>query len=408
LGLAEMMNYPGVVYGEADVLAKIDLYKDRVRDGHIPAQTGRILNAYKAAGIESDHECTTVEEAEEKLRAGMMVFIRQATMAQNLLDLLPVVTPENSRRICFCTDDRHPPDLIDDGSIDYMIRVAIEHGLDPVTAIRMATINPAEHFRLHEHGGIAPGFRADLMVFADLNAPHADLVYRGGRLVAKDGEALGEARPIPKTMRSTVNIRPDSLDFGIPAQGNRIRVIGSVDHQVVTEHMIMDAKIEDGLAVSDPARDILKMVVVERHKATGNIGKGFIHGIGLKRGALAGTVAHDHHNLVVVGVDDLSMRRAVDAVAEMGGGLVATLGDEVLATLPLPIGGLMSDLPIAEVREDIEKLVAVAHELGSEMHDPFMVMGFMALEVIPKLKLTDIGLVDVEQFKLVDLFVNEG
>ena len=408
LGLAEMMNYPGVVSADPGVLAKIDLYKNRVLDGHSPALSGKALNAYKSAGIQSDHECTTVEEAQEKLRAGMIVFIRQATMAQNLLDLLPVITPENSRRICFCTDDRHPPDLIDDGSIDYMVRVAIEQGVDPVTALRMATINPAEHFRLHEHGAIAPGYRADLMVFSNLNAPHAELVYRGGRLVARDGEALGEARPSPQTMRSTVNIKPDTLDFSIPADGKRIRVIGSVDHQVVTEHLIMDAKIVDGMAVSDPARDILKMVVIERHKATGNIGKGFIHGIGLKRGALAGTVAHDHHNLVVVGADDTSMRRAVDAVTEMGGGLVATQGDEVLASLPLPIGGLMSNLPIAAVREDIEKLVMVAHELGSEMHDPFMVMGFMALEVIPKLKLTDIGLVDVEQFSLVDLFVDEG
>ncbi|MBN1964269.1 MAG: adenine deaminase, partial [Anaerolineae bacterium] len=361
-----------------------------------------------AAGIGSDHECTTVEEAREKLQKGMVIFIREATNAQNLRTLLPLVTPENSRRVCFCTDDRQPADLLDDGSIDHMIRVAIaESGLDPVTAIRMGTLNTAEYFRLVDRGAIAPGRRADLFIFSDLRAPRAERVYAEGRLVAQDGMMTVPIQPpaaarLPRAMQ----IKWASVDFAIPAAGSRIRVIGSVPNQLVTEHRIEDARIENGLAVSDPARDILKMAVIERHHATGKVGKGFIHGIGLKRGAIAGTVAHDHHNLVVIGADDVSMMTAARAVERLGGGLVAVDGERVLAELPLPVGGLMSQAPIAEVRAALDRLLAAAErDLGSTLHDPFMAMSFMALEVIPSLKLTDVGLVDVDKFEVVDLFV---
>ena len=406
IGLAEVMNYPGVVFGDEGVLDKIDLYQDMVLDGHAPALKGKGLNAYKAAGIQSDHECTSVEEAQEKLRLGMMLLIREATMAHNLRDLLPVVTPENHRRICFCTDDRHPPDLIDDGSIDYMVRVAISQGIDPIIALRMASLNTAEYFRLHHHGAIAPGYFADMVVFSALQAPHPEMVFRGGKLVAQDGQYLGTSGTASgAVIRPSVNINWDGMNFDIPAQGSKIRVIGATDEQVVTEHFIEDAKIENGMAVADVSRDILKMVVIERHHATGNIGKGFIKGIGLKGGAIAGTVGHDHHNLIVIGADDESMMTAAREAANIGGGLVAALGDKIMATLPLPIAGLMSDQPIGEIRAGIESVVAAAHELGSEMHDPYMVMGFMALEVIPNLKLTDVGLVDVEKFEVVPLFV---
>ena len=405
LGLAEMMNFPGVVFGDESVIAKIEMYKNRVLDGHCPALTGKQLNAYKTAGIRSDHECTTPAEALEKLRLGMVLFIRQATMAHNLLDLLPVVTPENSRRICFCTDDRHPADLIDDGSIDYMVREAIAHGIDPMTAFRMATLNTAEYFRLYDYGAIAPGYHADMIVFSDLQSPLPELVFRSGKLVARDGVFIGQSRTTPSTTRSTVNIKWDSVDFRIAARGTKIRVIGAKDNQVVTGHLMMDARVENGEVVADVERDILKIAVIERHRATGNIGKGFIHGMGLKRGAIAGTVAHDHHNLVVIGADDASMMCAAQAVAELGGGLVAVNGENVLATLPLPIAGLMSDQPIADVRDAVDNLVAAAHTLGTTMHDPFMVMGFVALEVIPNLKLTDLGLIDVEKFEEVSLFV---
>ncbi|MBZ0308158.1 MAG: adenine deaminase [Anaerolineae bacterium] len=406
LGLAEMMNYPGVIFADSRVLQKIEMFEQKVVDGHCPGVTGKNLNAYRVAGIRSDHECTTVEEALEKLRAGMVIFIREATNAHNLETLLPLVTPENSRRICFCTDDRQPADLIDQGSIDYMVRVAIQHGVRPIDALRMATLNTAEYFRLHNSGAVAPGYFADLMVFSNLTAPMAEMVFRSGELVVENGQLMTTFNDSLSTMRSSINIQWGGLSFDIPAEnGARIRVIGSVENQLVTHHLIEDAKVTNGLAVADLERDILKMAVIERHTASGNVGKGFIQGIGLKRGAIAGTVAHDHHNLVVIGTDDNSMKHAVQAVARMDGGLVAVDGENVLASLPLPIAGLMSDKPVHEVRDGMENLLKAAAELGSTMHDPFMAMSFMALEVIPNLKLTDIGLVDVEKFTPVSLFV---
>jgi adenine deaminase len=406
LGLAEMMNYPGVIYGDEGVLDKLDLFNGRVLDGHAPAVTGKPLQAYVASGIGSDHECTTVEEAREKLRLGLTIFIREGTTTRNLRPLLPLVTAENQHRLCFCTDDRQPESLLDEGSIDYMVRTAIAEGIDPITAIRMGTINTANYFRLYQHGAVAPGRVADMVVFSDLNDLRAEMVFRGGVLAAENGRVTQPKPPLrPIDLRGSMNVRRDGLDFSIPAVGERIRVIEGYWDQVVTGHRIEAAKIEGGCAVADTERDILKIAVLERHRASGKIGKGFIHGFGLKRGALAGTVAHDHHNLVVIGADDDSMRAAVHAVAEMGGGLVAMDGETVLARLPLPVAGLMSEAPIEEVRREYDALIAAAHGLGSTMHDPFMCMSFMALEVIPKLKLTDVGLVDVEQFALVDLFV---
>lgn len=406
LGLAEMMNYPGVIYGDEGVLDKLTLFSGRVLDGHAPAVTGKAFNAYAASGIGSDHECTTVEEAREKMRAGMTIFIREGTTTRNLRPLLPLITPENHHRLCFCTDDRQPASLLDEGSIDFMVRTAIQHGIDPVIAIRMATINTANYFRLYELGAVAPGRRADMVVFSDINDLRAEMVFRYGALMARDG-AMIVPKPMlrPIDLRSSVNVLPEYLDFTIPAQGKQVRAITAVGDQVVTGEKLEDVKIVDDQAVSDTERDILKIAVIERHRATGQIGKGFIHGFGLKRGALAGSVAHDHHNLVVIGADDDSMRAAARAVVEMGGGLAVADGEEVIATLPLPVAGLMTEAPLPDVRREYDVLIAAAQAMGSTLPDPFMTMSFMALEVIPKLKLTDVGLVDVEKFQVVDLFL---
>ncbi|MBE0691250.1 MAG: adenine deaminase [Anaerolineae bacterium] len=406
IGLAEVMNYPGVIYGDEGMLDKLEAFKDRVRDGHAPSVTGKPLNAYVAAGIGSDHECTTAEEALEKLRLGLTIFIREGTTTRNLDALIPIVTAHNHTQICFCTDDRQPNTLMDEGSVDDCVRKAITHGIDPIMAIRMVTLNTAHFFRLHHLGMIAPGKQADLIVFSDLNDLHAELVFHRGQLVAQGGQMTIE-KPVrgPYPLPNTVHIDLESLAFRIPAQGERIRVIGAPPDQVVTPHLIEDALIVDGEAVADTTRDLLKIAVIERHHASGKIGLGFIKGFGLKRGALAGTVGHDHHNLIVIGVDDANIEAAVRAVATMGGGLVAVDDHEVIGALPLEVAGLMTEKPLEQVRREYDVLIDAAHALGSTLPDPFMTMSFMGLEVIPSLKLTDIGLVDVDKFEVVGLWV---
>ncbi len=288
-GLAEMMNFPGVIFADCEVLDKLEAYSDRPIDGHAPGLSGRQLNAYVAAGIGSDHECSSAQEALEKLRLGMRVLIRQGTAAKDLAPLLPAVSPANARRCSFCTDDRHPADLIDRGDIDVLIRGAIAGGLDPVTAISMATLNTAEWFRLWDRGAISPGKRADLVVFSDLSALRAEMVFVGGRLVAQDGRMVVDRQPLDVdggAVRSSVRIEWSAVDWRMPARDARMRVIGASGDRVVTEHLIVDPTVEAGEVVADPARDLLKIAVVERHRATGNVGLGFVHGIGLQRGAL--------------------------------------------------------------------------------------------------------------------------
>ncbi len=406
IGLAEVMNFPGVVAGDESTLNKIRSFRKQVKDGHCPGLTGKGLNAYVNASIGSDHESTTVAEALEKLRLGMYIFLREATNAHNLQSLLPLVTADTARRICFCTDDRQPADLLEQGHIDFMIRLAIAEGIPPITAIRMATLNPSEYFHLHDRGAVAPGRHADLVVFSDLQAPVAELVFRGGKLVAQDGVVLPWERPVRRSvLRSSMNVDWGKVDFGMAANGRQVRVIGAIPDQLITNHLIKEAPQANGQLVTDTGRDLLKIAVIERHLATGRMGKGLVHGFGLKQGAIASTVAHDHHNIVVVGVDDRSMLMAVHAVAEMKGGMAAVDGQTILAQLPLPIAGLMSDQPIEWVRDQMAALLRAAHQLGSPLHDPFMAMSFQALPVIPSLKLTDHGLVDVDKFELVSLFV---
>jgi adenine deaminase len=405
IGLAEVMNYPGVIYGDEGMIDKLEAFAGRVRDGHAPAVTGKALNAYVAAGIGSDHECTTTGEALEKLRLGLTIFIREGTTTRNLAALLPAITPNNYGQLCFCTDDRQPNTLMDEGGVDDCVRQAIAGGIDPVTAIRMATLNPARFFRLDHLGVIAPGRQADVVVFSDLYAPQAEMVFHRGALVAQAGQMLA-AKPALRSypLPNTVRIKLEAVDFRIPAQSARIRVIGAPPDQVVTPHLLEAARIINGEAVADTTRDLIKIAVIERHHASGSMGLGFIHGFGLQRGALAGTVGHDHHNLIVIGADDASMHTAVQAVAALGGGLVVVEGDQVLGSLPLPIAGLMTEEPLEAVRRAYDELIVLARSLGSTLPDPFMTMSFMGLEVIPSLKLTDRGLVDVERFELVSLF----
>jgi adenine deaminase len=408
-GLAEVMNFPGVINADPEVMAKLQAFAGHPIDGHAPAVTGKSLNAYAASGIGSDHECVSVEEAREKLSRGLYILIREATNAHNLNALLPLITPQNSRRICFCSDDRQAADLLDHGSIDYMVQRVIAAGIDPIVAFQMATLNPSEWFRLPDRGAIAPGRFADLFVFDDLKKPIARQVIKHGHSVWQAGRSRpgpsANIAPVPNSVRARCNVNLDTINLSIRAKSNRIRVIGSLVNQLVTEHLILDARTSEGLVISDPSRDILKMAVLERHRGTGNVGLGFIKGFGLARGAIAGTVAHDHHNLIVIGADDESMMTAIRHIVSVGGGLVTTAGHQVLASLPLPVAGLMSDQPISQARAIYDQLRATAQELGSPLHDPLMAMSFMALEVIPKLKLTDRGLVDVEKFGFVDLFV---
>jgi len=408
LGLAEMMNYHGVVREDPLVLEKLDAFKTRVLDGHAPGLSGRDLNAYLTAGIGSDHECTNTEEALEKLRLGMYILIREATNAHNLGKLLPMITPDNARRICFCTDDRHPADLMDEGSVDHLVRSAIRAGIDVVTAIRMATLNPAEWYRLYDRSGIRPGNRADLIVFDDPREFAVRLVIRNGQVVAENGKMLPFELPErPSYLRGSINVNWHTVDFTIPAEGRHAHVIGTTPDDLVTEDRVLEIPTASGFAIPDIERDIIKIAVIERHMASGRVGKGFVQGLGLRRGAIASTIAHDHHNLIVAGTDNISLSTAAGAIADMGGGLAVADGVRILARLPLPVAGLMSNQPIAEVRRVLDEVIGAARNLGSDMHDPFMALSFLALEVIPHLKLTDQGLVDVDQFKIVPLWVND-
>ena len=412
LGLAEFMNVPGAVLGMEGAIEKLLAFTDSHIDGHAPGCSGHWLQAYAAAGPATDHETMTPAEALEKVRAGMYVLIREASGAKNLRDLLPAITADNSRRFAFSTDDRHPTDLITDGSIDNNLRIAIKAGLDPITAVRLATINGAEAFGLKDRGAIAAGRRADLVVTPCLEDFRASQVFAGGRLVAREYQPLS-GWPLPaadeQSVRNTIHLKSTGFSLRIPAEGRtsgaRIRVITIVPNQLITEERIMGASIHNDEAIADPERDLLKLAVIERHTHTGRTGLGFICGLGIKKGAIAGSVGHDCHNITAAGTNDPDMLKAVEAIKNMGGGLVAVLDGHVIADVPLPIAGLMSDQPATLVCEQMEGLLKSAGQLGSAYRDPFKHLSFMALEVIPRLKLTDRGLVDVDNFAFVPLWL---
>ena len=399
LGLAEMMNFPGVINGDASELDKLSLANGMQVDGHAPGVLGKELNAYVASGIRSDHEALTVEEGRERLRTGMWLLIREASMARNLQALLPLVQEFGTNRIAFCTDDRDPEDIAENGHINGMVREAVAAGIAPEDAVVLATINPATWHRLWHLGAIAPGYQADLLLLPDLERFEPELTLKAGRPVEEI------PRPeVPEWVKHSVRNKPVTAgDFQIRFDGGKVRAIGLVPDQVVTESVEIEPTNVGGFAVADAGNDVAKIAVIERHLGTGRIGHGFVHGSGLQRGALASTVSHDAHNIIVVGMDDDDMSRAVARLGELGGGIVVVDGGEVTAELPLPVAGLLADAPLAEV---IEKSLAcndAAREVGWSGATPFLTLSFLGLSVIPSLKITDRGLVDVDRFEIVPL-----
>jgi adenine deaminase len=411
LGLGEMMNYPGLAFGDEQVLGKVLAAREsgKVVDGHAPGLGGAMLQAYAAAGAGSDHECVGRSEALDKLRAGMRLMVREGSAARNLTSLLPLVNDFNRRRCCFVTDDRHPEDLLRAGHLDDILRHAVRQGMDPVAAIQMVTLNPAEYFGLEGRGAVAPGWQADLVVLSDLQRFRARWVFKAGEPVVKSGEVVAKL-PKLKDKAVTGTVRPGRLtlkSFAIKAEADLCRVIRVVPDQIVTEQRVTQPTVMKGHVVADPGRDLLKLAVIERHKATGRIGLGLVSGFGLKQGALASTVAHDSHNMIVVGADDKDMLKAAQELKKAGGGYVAVARGKVAALLRLPIAGLMSDKSAEKVVPELRRLMHKAGVWGSRLHNPFIALSFLALPVIPELKLTDRGLFDVARFKHVELFVKK-
>ncbi len=407
IGLAEMMNFPGVIAGDPEVLKKIEAAKGKRVDGHAPFLSGKGLYAYLTAGIRSDHESTTLEEAKEKLAGGMWIMAREGTTARNLKDLLPLATPGNSRRLFFVTDDRHPKELIKEGHIDSMVRAAIKWGIDPIMAIQMATINAAEYFRLDDLGAIAPGYRADIVTFDHLRRFRIKRVFKDGVMVAVGGKMPARFRQHarPSGIKGSVRIRPLRKDaFLLRSNQPLAKVIQMIPHQIVTQKVMKEVVLRDGVAHPNVREDILKIAVVERHHGTGNIGLGFVRGFGLKGGAIGSTVAHDSHNLVIVGTNDDDMLKVASVIKEMGGGLTVVSNGKVLASLALPIAGLMTEISVPDANVRLEALHKATGALGCKLPDPFMPLSFLSLPVIPELKITDKGLVDVIQFKIVPVF----
>jgi adenine deaminase len=408
-GIAEMMNFPGVFLGWESELDKIQLGLKKTVDGHSPGLSGRNLNAYVLAGISSDHECTRIEEAREKLRLGMHILMREGTAERNLHELLPLVTAANASNFSFATDDKHPAGLMDEGHIDYHIREAVSAGVEPIMAIQMASINTARHYKLAYRGAIAPRYWADMVVFSDLRSIHAEEVYHKGALVARDGAYLAPAASVPDVseMRKTMHVAPWTRERIEVRSGGKpaMKVIEIVPRQIVTNCVLESPLVKDGIVQSDTARDILKLIVVERHHGTGNIGCGFVRGFGLQQGAIGSTVAHDAHNIIVVGTNDDDIETAARHLEEMGGGQCCVCNGRVIEDLALPIAGLVSDQPLEYVRARVDALCASAASMGCILPDPFMTLSFLALSPIPALKVTDLGLMDSSKFEMTEIMV---
>lgn len=407
LGLGEMMDYNGVINEDKKVLDKIKMARDKgkIIDGHGPMISGKSLNAYVAAGVKTEHECSTVEEMIERLRLGMYIHIRQGSAARNLKELIKAVDKDNLRRIMFCTDDKEPSDLLKTGSIDNNIRLAIKAGIDPIDCIKMASLNAAEIYGLKKHGAIAPGYRADLVVIDNLQDFNILEVYKNGELVAEDYKPLFDVPHNDNSnMKDTVNIKKVSKeDLEIFLKGESVNIIKLLPHSLITEKVVRDVIVEDGKFMK--GNDILKVAVIERHNKTGNIGLALVEGFGLQNGAIASTVAHDSHNIIVIGDNDDDMVLAIEELERIGGGIALASKGSILGRLPLEIAGLMSDEPLAKVQDNLNELLNIAYDVLKINKDiePFMTLSFIALPVIPSLKITDMGLFDVEQFKFIEL-----
>ncbi len=408
LGLAEAMNYQGVIYRDPSILDKIRVALNMGKriDGHAPELKGLDLNAYAAARITSEHECIDIEEARRKLARGMHIHIREGSTTKNLQALAPLIEPHTAEFCSFVSDDRNSLDLMTKGHIDNMVRDAIEFGVDPVLAIKVASLSTARHYGLQYVGAIAPGYNADVIVLDSLEKINVEMVFKQGVLVAKNGKMVEEfgVETQPRLRRS-VNIHYlEPEDFQVKARGEQMNVIGMIPDQVVTERFIEEPKVEDGLVVPDIDRDIVKVVIIERHNASEPRSVGFVKGMGIKEGAMVSSIAHDSHNIVAVATNDRDLIQAAIQIVRMQGGIALVKDEEVIESLPLPIAGLMSDQTIEHVSERLEDLKTAAQKLGTPLEEPFMAMSFLSLPVIPKLKITDLGLVDVERFRLIDLF----
>lgn len=408
LGLGELMNFPGVINCDEDVLDKIVMAGDKKIDGHGPSISGKELNAYVAAGVSTEHECSSVEEMMNRLRLGMYILVREGSAAKNLLKLIKGVNKENIRRCLFCTDDKHPEDILKDGHIDYNIRLAIKEGMDPIDAVGMGTLNAAECYGLKGKGAIAPGYDADLVVVDNLENFNVLEVFKGGKMVGKNHLPMFEIAPSnTEKVENSVFIKEiKSDDLEINLKSNRVNVIKLNSHSLYTQKVEREVLVEDGkFKFSDD--DILKVAVIERHKGTGNIGLGLVECFGLKNGAIASTIAHDSHNIIVIGDNDEDMVLAVNEIVRIGGGITTVSKGKVLKSLPLEIGGLMSKKPLEEVDKILKEMLQIAYDklnVNKEI-EPFMTLSFIALPVIPEIKMTDLGLFDVTNFKFIDLSI---
>lgn len=406
LGLGEMMDFPGVVSGDPKIIDKLEVAGNKIVDGHGPVIQGKDLNAYVSAGIHTEHECTTTEEMLERLRLGLYIQMREGSAARNLETLIKRVNKENMRRVLFCTDDRHPGDILNDGHIDNNVRIAIKNGMSPISAIKIASLNAAECYRLYDKGAIAPGYKADLIVFDSLETFKIEKVFKSGKLVAENGKALFKAKNIPNNnVIDTVRIKPVTKeDLRINLESDIANIIRLLPHSLVTERVVRKVEVEDGQYVFNDKLDILKLAVIERHKATGNIGLGLVENFKLKSGAFASTVAHDSHNLIVIGTNDDDMLLAIEEIKKIGGGQTIVDRGEVIQSLSLPIAGIMSDKSLEELDSELEQLLKKAYDMGVNQNiDPFMTLAFLALPVIPEVKLTDMGLFDVNKFGFIGI-----